>query len=202
MKLKGIWVAIAVICVAGIGITDYSARYLYSEPEIAADSEPEPLQGKTKASLQAAVPDEMGDAAGGTGISVGAEERQPEEKTGILGQLAELDVQAGDRRSASTDGSANAMKAAAESERKIWESKLQNILEILEQRLSGEEKTTFFSEQRSWVRERENAAVANSKKQSGSTLEELEYIRSLRDITRERVYELAEHYEAILDESE
>ena len=28
MKLKGIWVAIAVICVAGIGITDYSARHL------------------------------------------------------------------------------------------------------------------------------------------------------------------------------
>ena len=28
MKLKGIWVAIAVICVAGIGITDYSVRHL------------------------------------------------------------------------------------------------------------------------------------------------------------------------------
>ena len=28
MKLKGIWVAIAVICVAGIGITDYPARHL------------------------------------------------------------------------------------------------------------------------------------------------------------------------------
>jgi len=44
--------------------------------------------------------------------------------------------------------------------------------------------------------------VANSKKQSGSMLEELEYIRSLRDLTRERVYALAEQYESILDETE
>ena len=28
MKLKGIWVAIAVICVAGIGVTNYSVRHL------------------------------------------------------------------------------------------------------------------------------------------------------------------------------
>ena len=33
-------------------------------------------------------------------------------------------------------------------------------------------------------------------------LEELEYIRSLRDLTRERVYALAEQYESILDETE
>ena len=60
----------------------------------------------------------------------------------------------------------------------------------------------FFTEQRSWVRDRESTAVANSKKQSGSMLEELEYIRSLRDLTRERVYALAEQYESILDETE
>ena len=70
---------------------------------------------------------------------------------------------------------------------------------MLEQQLSGEEKNTFFAEQRSWVRDRESTAVSNSKRQNGSALEELEYIRFLRDITRERVYELAERYEAILD---
>ena len=78
----------------------------------------------------------------------------------------------------------------------------ESILEILEQQLSGDEKTAFFTEQRSWVRDRESTAVANSKKQSGSMLEELEYIRSLRDLTRERVYALAEQYESILDETE
>lgn len=96
------------------------------------------------------------------------EERQPGTKTGILAQLAELDDQAEKRRSVSADSSANALKAAAESERKIWESKMQSILEILEQQLSGDEKTAFFTEQRSWVRDRESAAVANSKKRVGA----------------------------------
>ena len=281
MKLKGIWVAIAVICVAGIGITDYSARHLaageaqyvsedaveksavgqvamsaateaemaeaaktvegagpdqtaraagsdgineslgdaeaagasqkaedseemmgayaLSEQSITADSGAEPLLGSSGIAAQADMPDE---AAGGAGTAMEKEETQPGTKTGILAQLAELDAQAEERRNAAADGSANTQKAAAEAERKIWENKMQSILEILEQQLSGDEKTAFFTEQRSWVRDRESTAVANSKKQSGSTLEELEYIRSLRDLTRERVYALAKQYETILDGTE
>ena len=280
MKLKGIWVAIAVICVAGIGITDYSARHLaagetqyvseetveknvsgqaamvsavteagmaeatkadegagseqaagaagsdgiketagdagaagvlqkaaggayaLSEQRIAADSGAEPLLDSSGILVQDDMPENNADAPGGARITAEKEETQSGTKTGILAQLAELDAQAEERRSASVDNSANAMKAVAESERKIWENKLQSILEILEQQLSGDEKTAFFTEQRSWVRDRESTAVANSKKQSGSMLEELEYIRSLRDLTRERVYALAEQYESILDETE
>lgn len=274
MKLKGIWVAIAVICVAGIGITDYSARHLatdeaqyvledtaeksvsgqadrmpvkteagmagdagtlgdtgmkeaagdlvgaedvsdgtcqkkteieeteaayaFSEQEITADSEEKLAPGGSEISVQA----DFGNAADGVGMTTEKEETQTETKNGIMVQLAELDAQTEARRIFSSDSSANAMKAAAESERKIWENKLQRILETLEQRLAGDEKITFFTEQRSWVRDRESTAVANSKKQSGSALEELEYIRSLRDLTRERVYALAERYEKILDEAE
>ena len=234
MKLKGIWVAIAVICVVGIGITDYSARHLAGsetqyvsgedaqqgvsgladavpvETEAAAEAarafsmqntaDEEAFPENSRIMAQADLPDEPEDTAGR--IAMEKEERQPGTKTGILAQLAELDDQAEKRRSVSADSSANALKAAAESERKIWESKMQSILEILEQQLSGDEKTAFFTEQRSWVRDRESAAVANSKKQSGSALEELEYIRSLRDLTRERVYDLAGRYETVLDKTE
>lgn len=283
MKLKGIWVAIAVICVAGIGITDYSARHLaageaqyvseeraeksvsgqadmalaeeeagaaeatriaenaigpeqaalaagnagisgtegateaagtsgkedgseeaaeayaLSEQKIAAASADVSVLGNSGIAAQADMPDE---AAGGAGTAMEKEETQAGTKAGILAQLAELDAQAEERRNAAADGSANTQKAAAETERKIWENKMQSILEILEQQLSGDEKTAFFTEQRSWVRDRESTAVANSKKQSGSTLEELEYIRSLRDLTRERVYALAKQYETILDGAE
>ena len=236
MKLKGIWVAIAVICVAGIGITDYSARHLagseaqyvsgeaaqqavsgqadtapvkteaaaeaaraFSVQNTAAEPGEEPLSENARIMAQADLPDEAEDTAGRIAME---EERQPGTKTGILAQLAELDDQAEKRRSVSADSSANALKAAAESERKLWESKMQSILETLEQQLSGDEKTAFFTEQRSWVRDRESTAVANSKKQSGSALEELEYIRSLCDLTRERVYDLAGRYETILDKTE
>ena len=287
MKLKGIWVAIAVICVAGIGVTNYSVRHLAaggneyvselsegskeSETTTIAEEAVAQAQGMQEAQekaqvLSEAVQAEKGQAKAGqtesgqtsagagqtksgqtwTGVgqteeaqiaagNAGASESQPllkaapssevqrspeagaavqaqamdefmypsetaqAEKSGIMSQLAKLDEQAQSRREAAADGSANAMKAAADSERKIWENKLQGILEVLEQQLSGEEKNSFFAEQRSWVRDRESTAVSNSKRQNGSALEELEYIRSLRDITRERVYELAERYETILD---
>lgn len=282
MKLKGIWVAIAVICVAGIGITDYSVRHLaaggtsyvseermeqsvsgqadlalaeeagaaeateiaenaigpeqaalaagneeisetegateaagtsgkedgseeaaeaytLSEQKIAAASADVSVLGNSGIAAQADMPD---DAACGAGTAMEKEETQAGTKAGILARLAELDAQAEERRNAAADGSANTQKAAAEAERKIWENKMQSILETLEQQLSWDEKTAFFTEQRSWVRDRESTAVANSKKQSGSTLEELEYIRSLRDLTRERVYALAKQYETILDGAE
>ena len=287
MKLKGIWVAIAVICVAGIGVTNYSVRHLAaggneyvselsegsneSETTTIAEEAVAQAQGMQEAQekaqvLSEAVQAEKGQAKAGqtesgqtsagagqtksgqtwTGVgqteeaqtaagNAGASDSQPllktapssevqrspeagaavqaqamdesmypsetaqAEKNGIMSQLAKLDEQAQSRREAAAEGSANAMKAAADSERKIWENKLQGILEVLEQQLSGEEKNSFFAEQRSWVRDRESTAVSNSKRQNGSALEELEYIRSLRDITRERVYELAERYETILD---
>ena len=213
MKLKGIWVAIAVICVAGIGITDYSARHLAgSEAQyVSGEAAQQAVSGqadtapvKTEAAAEAARAFSVQNTAAEPGEEPLSEkeERQPGTKTGILAQLAELDAQAEKRRSVSADSSANALKAAAESERKIWESKMQSILETLEQQLSGDEKTAFFTEQRSWVRDRESTAVANSKKQSGSALEELEYIRSLCDLTRERVYDLAGRYETVLDKTE
>ena len=289
MKLKGIWVAIAVICVAGIGVTNYSVRHLAaggneyvselsegsneSETTTIAEEavaqalddagqtltgtgQTESGQSVTAAGQANAGQTESGQMPAGAGQTksgqawtgvgqteeaqtaagnAGASESQPllkaapssevqrspeagaavqaqamdestypsetaqTEKSGIMSQLAKLDEQAQSRREAAAEGSANAMKAAADSERKIWENKLQGILEVLEQQLSGEEKNSFFAEQRSWVRDRESTAVSNSKRQNGSALEELEYIRSLRDITRERVYELAERYETILD---
>lgn len=294
MKLKGIWVAIAVICVAGIGVTNYSVRHLaaggneyvselsegsnesetttIAEEAVAqalADAgqtetgqtltgtgQTESGQPVTAAGQANAGQTESGQMPAGAGQTksgqtwtgvgqteeaqtaagnAGASDSQPllktapssevqrspeagaavqaqamdestypsetaqTEKSGIMSQLAKLDEQAQSRREAAAEGSANAMKAAADSERKIWENKLQGILEVLEQQLSGEEKNSFFAEQRSWVRDRESTAVSNSKRQNGSALEELEYIRSLRDITRERVYELAERYETILD---
>ncbi len=312
MKLKGIWVAIAVICVAGIGVTNYSVRHLaaggneyvselsegsnesetttIAEEAVAqaqgvqeAQEKAQVLSGAVQAEKGQALADagqanagqtESGQALAGdgriesgqmpagagqtksgqtwTGVgqteeaqtaagNAGASDSQPllktapssevqrspeagaavqaqamdestypsetaeTEKSGIMSQLAKLDEQAQSRREAAagagktTTLTKTTMKAAADSERKIWENKLQGILEVLEQQLSGEEKNSFFAEQRSWVRDRESTAVSNSKRQNGSALEELEYIRSLRDITRERVYELAERYETILD---
>lgn len=237
MKLRGIWVTIAAICVVGIGVTNYSMKQTATvtgqeAPAVMAETaaeavprNPEEAQafaaadaGENAVEHAAGTVDQFDDADAAAAFAMdgalgaaalGNEEdvRQKEaqletEKAGILSQLAELDAQLEERRRNTSDASANAMKTTAESERKLWETKLQSILDVLGQNLSGEDKNTFFTEQREWVRERESRAVSDSKKQSGSMLEELEYIRSLRDITRMRVYELAERYETILDGTE
>lgn len=176
MKLKGIWIAIAVICIAGIGITDYSMSHFSSgEPAFVSETPADAETGLT-------------------------EENSSEKNKDIMKELTELDEQVQTMQNLSVSKSTNAMKAEAEAERKIWESKLQDMLEILEKQLPEQEKDALFSEQRNWIRDRENTAVANSKRQNGSALEELEYIRSLRDLTRERVYRLAERYESVLNE--
>lgn len=115
-------------------------------------------------------------------------------------RLAELDSQIAKNRRRSGEATANTLKAAAENERKLWETELERILDSLEQQFSPEEKEALFLEQKEWIRDRENTAVTASKKQSGSAIEEVEYNRSLAETTRARVYALAEQYEDVLAE--
>lgn len=212
MKLKGIWIAIAVICIAGIGITDCSVSHFSSEESVYVSE----TQAETYLSAadevnvfetQAGPADQKEDGKRArvqknvqTDETGSENENGSEKKQGIKKELAELDEQVQTMQNLSVSKSVNAMKAEAETERKIWESKLQDMLEILEKQLPEQEKDALFSEQRNWIHDRENTAAANSKRQNGSALEELEYIRSLRDLTRERVYRLAERYESVLNE--
>lgn len=115
-------------------------------------------------------------------------------------RLEELDVQIARKRTVSSDTTANTLKASAESEKKLWETELKRILDILEKNFDAEEADALFLEQKEWIRNREDTAVEDSKKQSGSAMEEVEYNLSIAKITRERVYELANEYADILDE--
>lgn len=229
MKLKGIWIVIAVICIAGIGITNYSMSHFSSgEPAYVSKTLTETYQSTTDeaaaletqiteadqkeagkiAAAPAHIQTDAADEETGSeiledsGIPLAAEIENSSEQKDIMKELAELDDQVQTMKALSVSKTTSAMKAEAEAERKIWENKMQAVLEILEKKLSDEERDLFFAKQRSWIRDRENTAVANSKRQNGSALEELEYIRSLRDLTREHVYQLAEHYESVLNETE
>lgn len=113
-------------------------------------------------------------------------------------RLKELDEQIEKSHQSGQDTTTNSLKATAESERKLWEAELKQILDTLEDELPDDEKEALFQEQKLWIQDREKQAVDDSKKQSGSALEELEYNISLRDSTRLRAYELAERYAEIL----
>ncbi len=96
----------------------------------------------------------------------------------------------------------NSLKSAAEQERKTWEAELQRIMEILAKHLPEEEKTELIREQKMWMRDREDLALEASSGQRTSAMEELEYILSHSETTRDRTYELAEQYAVILAETD
>lgn len=143
--------------------------------------------GETKAALSGAASD-LASADEGTAI--------------VLSRLQELDDQIAKNRASSQDSTSNSLKAAAETERKLWENELSRFLDILEQDLSKEEKDELMQEQNAWVRDREAKALEASQKLNSNTLQELEYNVSLKNSTRERVYELARRYGSILSEAE
>lgn len=120
----------------------------------------------------------------------------------VLSRLQELDDQIAKNRASSQDSTSNSLKAAAETERKLWESELSRFLDILQQELGKEEKDALMQEQNAWTREREAKALEASQKLSSNTLQELEYNVSLKNSTRERVYALARQYGSILSEAE
>lgn len=117
-------------------------------------------------------------------------------------RLEDLDEQIEINRSADTENSVNySVKVRADNERKLWESELDGIMSLLEERLDEGQKEPLFKEQREWQRERETKALEASKKKSGSSLEEVAYTLSITELTRARAYELAEQYADILSGS-
>ncbi|MDO4269022.1 MAG: lysozyme inhibitor LprI family protein [Eubacteriales bacterium] len=129
----------------------------------------------------------------------------PVEKTRssrLLDRLEELDAEIQKSRSQNQDTTTNALKAAADGERKVWEAELDRFVAALDKRLPGEELREFRKEQSDWTRQRESTALSAMEGSAGSALQELEYNRSLAETTRDRVYELANQYEDILSEAE
>lgn len=174
MKARGIWIAIGLILVVGIASTIYTRQYISSASRTAP--------------------------AGTAMKSAGPEEAEEETVPAAVLRLQELDQEIEKNHSRETEGiTANSRKAAADSERKLWEKELERILDVLDKKLDGQEKEKLFSCQKEWIRTRESIAVDASKKQIGSTLEELEYNVSMAETTRARAYELSQIYADLLE---
>ena len=250
MKLKGIWITICLILVAGVCVTSYTKQYTTEIVELrpsettagametaaagdeaavapAAAPIPEAAAGKMQVSdeteaaaggaeaatarmtaVEDAAPANSGSPAG-SGSSMGSGSPDVAEAaaeslkaSAVMKELQELDEQIARNYASGQDATTNSMKAAAESAWKLWETKMEKFLDKLELKLPAQEKDALFLEQKDWIRDRESEAVAVSRKQSGSALQELEYNNSLKESTRARVYDLANRYGEILSETE
>lgn len=193
MKLKGTWITIGLILVIGCLATNYfqTEQTRYTE-RIAASAGMPAMARMASETTQEGV--DMASAAD--------EADTGRETSSALLRLQDLDKQIEKNHAGEADATANARKASADNELRLWESEISRILETLAGVLDEEQKTELMSAQKQWMIDRDSAAAAASKKQIGSTLEELEYTIALADSARERAYELVSVYAAYLDEAE
>lgn len=231
MRPRGIWIAICMILIVGIFSTNYIKRrtsdfrepameesmasgenytknsVLETDEEISlSEAKPQnidlPADGSNEPEALAMEADDGSDDAQDfvglqkTELSDGETSGNP-----VRIRLQELDDQIARNRSRDADKTAISRKASAESEWMLWETELQRILGILKENLGVKEQEILMQQQKEWMRSRENQSVDAAQKQLGSSLEEVNYNRSLARLTRERVYELAEEYEALFMET-
>lgn len=217
MRPKGTWIAICLILAIGIFSTDYvkkrtevaedvSATALEDNERSTAELTAKSVQLAPKStemtkdivhSTRMATAAEMPMAESMDDVSANAElstEAVEKPENPALVRLWELDGQIERNRARESESTTSSRKAVAESEWMLWESELQRILGVLKEKLDEDAQEELMYEQLEWMKSREEEAVDASKKQLGSTMEEVNYNRSRAELTRARAYELAETY--------
>jgi uncharacterized protein YecT (DUF1311 family) len=76
----------------------------------------------------------------------------------------------------------------------IWDGLLNEIYDVLKQQLPSEEMDQLRKEQREWIKYRDTTAKEASLKYEGGTMEQLEYVAVVNNLTKERCFELVEQY--------
>lgn len=77
---------------------------------------------------------------------------------------------------------------------KIWDDLLNEIYGVLIEQLPQNEMDVLREEQLKWIKYRDENALKASKKYEGGTIENLEYVSVLANLTEERCYELVNNY--------
>jgi uncharacterized protein YecT (DUF1311 family) len=76
----------------------------------------------------------------------------------------------------------------------VWDGLLNEIYGVLVKQLPSEEMDQLRKDQRGWINNRDHTAKEASLKYEGGTMEQLEYVTVLNNLTQERCFELVEDY--------
>ena len=76
----------------------------------------------------------------------------------------------------------------------MWDALLNEVYGVLKEQLSTEEMDQLRTEQRNWIKHRDETALKASLKYKGGTQEHLEYVAVLANLTEERCYQLVANY--------
>lgn len=117
-----------------------------------------------------------------------------EQKEVYLKRLDELSAQIDKMWKADTDATSNSMKQTADYELKMWDNELNKIYQDVRTSLNEADAEALKQTELQWIKDRDARALAASKQVGNSSLESLEYTRTLAAITKARTYELVDIY--------
>ncbi|MFA9375836.1 MAG: lysozyme inhibitor LprI family protein [Lachnotalea sp.] len=86
------------------------------------------------------------------------------------------------------------MKELRNQEYTKWDDELNTIYQQIKKKFSEEDFITVRDEERQWITDRDEKSALAASNYTGGTMESLEYMSSMTNITRERTYELVEIY--------
>lgn len=124
----------------------------------------------------------------------GANDDKVSQKEEYLTKLNTKKREMDELRNNPEDDSTYAMKKVEGERYKAWDDLLNEIYGVLQKQLSSEEMEQLKQEQREWIKNRDSKAKEASLKYEGGTMEQLEYVAVLADLTEERCFALVEGY--------
>jgi uncharacterized protein YecT (DUF1311 family) len=92
------------------------------------------------------------------------------------------------------DSSTYALKNVEGNRYDVWDGLLNEVYGVLKGQLPAEEMDQLRQEQRDWIKYRDENAKEASLKYEGGTMEHLEYVAVLANLTEDRCFELVEGY--------
>lgn len=110
-------------------------------------------------------------------------------------RFPQIDRQIEQMRKSETENNVYSVKTAAQTEQRIWEREMEGIYRLLCDSLDAMACEKLKKEQQEWVQLRDSLAEEAAKKNSGGSLESVDYIASIASSNRERAYALLEKYQ-------
>lgn len=110
-------------------------------------------------------------------------------------RFPQIDLQIAQMRKSETENNVYSVKNTAQTELRIWEREMEGLYRLLCDSLDVMACEQLKKEQQEWLQLRDGRAEEAAKKNSGGSLETVDYLASIAASNRERAYELLEKYQ-------
>lgn len=110
-------------------------------------------------------------------------------------RFPQIDVQIEQMRKSETENNVYSVKNTVQTEQRIWEREMEGLYRLLCDSLDEASCRELKKDQQEWLQLRDDRAETAAKKNSGGSLESVDYLASLAASNRERAYALLDKYQ-------